>query len=128
LGSGVLDSEHREENFYTAEHVQLFTAIASLASIRIDTAMAVARLQATVERLQTAETKMNEIRKEQDRERKEATAQMIQASKLATLGEMATSVAHELNQPLTIIRMAAGNARRRMSKNSADPEYLIDKH
>ena len=124
---GVLDSEHREENFYTAEHVHLFTTIASLASIRIDTAMAVARLQETVERLQTAETQMNEIRKEQDRERKEATAQMIQASKLATLGEMATSVAHELNQPLSIIRMAAGNARRRMSKNSADPEYLIDK-
>ena len=72
-------------------------------------------------------TELNEVRRVQERERKESSAQIIQASKLATLGEMATSVAHELNQPLSIIRMAAGNARRRMSKNSADPEYLIDK-
>jgi PAS domain S-box-containing protein len=59
--------------------------------------------------------------------RKEAAAQIIQASKLATLGEMATSVAHELNQPLNIIRMAARNAHRKISKGTADPEYLNDK-
>jgi C4-dicarboxylate-specific signal transduction histidine kinase len=87
----------------------------------------VVRLQATVERLQAAETQMNEIRKEQDRERKEATAQMIQASKLATLGEMATAVAHELNQPLNIIRLAAGSSRRKVSRGTADPQYLTDK-
>ena len=72
-------------------------------------------------------TELNSVRAEQERERKESAAQIIQASKLATLGEMATSVAHELNQPLSIIRMAAGNTRRRMSKNTAGPEYLIDK-
>jgi PAS domain S-box-containing protein len=54
-------------------------------------------------------------------------AQVIQSSKLATLGEMATSVAHELNQPLTVIRMAAGNSRRKISKGTADSEYLNDK-
>ena len=31
----------------------------------------------------------------------------IQAGKMATLGEMATGVAHELNQPLTVIEGAA---------------------
>jgi C4-dicarboxylate-specific signal transduction histidine kinase len=64
---------------------------------------------------------------EQERERKEASAQIIQASKLATLGEMATSVAHELNQPLNVIRMAAGNGRRKISNGTADPQYLTDK-
>ena len=39
-------------------------------------------------------------------------AQVIQASKLATLGEMATSVAHELNQPLNVIRLTAQNSQR----------------
>jgi signal transduction histidine kinase len=58
---------------------------------------------------------------------KEATAQIIQSSKLATLGEMATSVAHELNQPLNVIRLASGNVRRKLSKGTADPEYLNDK-
>jgi len=39
--------------------------------------------------------------------RKQTQAQLIQSSKLATLGEMATGTAHEINQPLNIIRMAA---------------------
>jgi signal transduction histidine kinase len=67
------------------------------------------------------------VRRQQERERKEATAQIIQSSKLATLGEMSTSVAHELNQPLNVIRMAAGNIRRRISKGTSDPEYLNGK-
>lgn len=63
----------------------------------------------------------------QENERKASSAQIIQASKLATLGEMATSVAHELNQPLNVIRMAAGNSRRKVSTGTADTEYLYDK-
>ena len=34
-------------------------------------------------------------------------AQLVQASKMATLGEMATGVAHELNQPLSTIQIGA---------------------
>jgi PAS domain S-box-containing protein len=72
-------------------------------------------------------TELNQVRVEQESERQKASAQIIQASKLATLGEMATSVAHELNQPLNVIRMAAGNSRQKISKGTADPEYLIEK-
>jgi histidine kinase len=36
--------------------------------------------------------------------RLETEEQLAQASKLATLGEMATGVAHELNQPLSVIK------------------------
>jgi C4-dicarboxylate-specific signal transduction histidine kinase len=72
-------------------------------------------------------TELNKVRTEQEKERKESAAQIIQASKLATLGEMATSVAHELNQPLSIIRMAAENSRRKMSKENVAVEYLTDK-
>ncbi len=39
--------------------------------------------------------------------RLEAEQQLIQASKMATLGEMATGVAHELNQPLAVIKTAS---------------------
>lgn len=72
-------------------------------------------------------TELTMVRAEQEEERKEAEAQIIQASKLATLGEMATSVAHELNQPLSVIRMAAGNSRRKMTRGTADRAYLIEK-
>ncbi len=37
----------------------------------------------------------------------EQRTQLVQASKMSTLGEMASGVAHELNQPLSVIRMGA---------------------
>jgi PAS domain S-box-containing protein len=60
-------------------------------------------------------------------ERKLAAAKIIQASKLATLGEMTTSIAHELNQPLSVIRMAAANSRRNISQGTIDVQYLSNK-
>ncbi len=60
-------------------------------------------------------------------EQRATTAQLIQSSKMATLGEMATGMAHELNQPLNVIRMAAGNSKRRLVKGTAETDYLIDK-
>jgi PAS domain S-box-containing protein len=69
-------------------------------------------------------TELNRIQEEREIERKSTAAQLIQSSKLATLGEMATSVAHELNQPLNVIRMAAANTRRQVSDGIGSPEYL----
>jgi histidine kinase len=46
--------------------------------------------------------------------RLETEQQLIQASKLATLGEMSTSVAHELNQPLTVIQTISDFLLRKM--------------
>jgi histidine kinase len=39
--------------------------------------------------------------------RLESELKLIQAGKMATLGEMATSIAHELNQPLAVIKTAS---------------------
>ena len=48
--------------------------------------------------------------------RLEAEQQLIQASKMATLGEMATGVAHELNQPLSVIKTASNFFMRKVRK------------
>ncbi|GAB6126417.1 PAS domain S-box protein [Humidesulfovibrio idahonensis] len=54
-----------------------------------------------------------------------AEKQMVQASRMATLGEMATGVAHELNQPLAVLKMAAGLFRRKLARgDTVDPETL----
>ena len=58
---------------------------------------------------------------------KSLQAQLIQSSKMATLGEMATGVAHELHQPLNVIRMAINNIQRKLKDNKADPGYLSNK-
>ena len=48
--------------------------------------------------------------------RLEAEQQLIQASKMAPLGEMATGVAHELNQPLSVIKTASRFFIRKITK------------
>jgi histidine kinase len=45
-----------------------------------------------------------------------AEQQLIQASKMATLGEMATGIAHELNQPLSVIKTASNFFMRKLRK------------
>jgi histidine kinase len=46
----------------------------------------------------------------------ETEQQLIQASKMATLGEMATGIAHEINQPLTVIKTASNFFMRKINR------------
>lgn len=56
-------------------------------------------------------------------ERKQVEAQLAQVSKLSTLGEMASGLTHELNQPLNIIRMAADSCLILMEEDGLDAEH-----
>ena len=57
-----------------------------------------------------------------------ARQQMYQSSKMATLGQMATGVAHEISQPLTVMHMALANILKRLASTDViDPKYLLDK-
>ena len=46
--------------------------------------------------------------------------QLQQATKLASLGEMAAGIAHEINQPLNVIRLATVNIEKRLRDNEFD--------
>ena len=54
-------------------------------------------------------------------------AKLIHASRLAALGEMASSFAHEVNQPLNVIALSAGSILERAREESVSREYLISK-
>lgn len=58
---------------------------------------------------------------------KEIDSQLLQTSKLAMLGEMSTGMAHELNQPLNIIRLAINNMTNSISKGRANDESMMNR-
>lgn len=54
----------------------------------------------------------------------EREQQLIQASRIANLGVMATGMAHEINQPLNAIKLATVNVDRLMDKEPADNDRI----
>jgi len=57
--------------------------------------------------------------------RLETEQQLIQASKMATLGEMATGVAHELNQPLSVIKTASNFFMKKVKKKEKIDDDIL---
>jgi len=53
--------------------------------------------------------------------------QLMQSAKMATLGEMATGLAHEINQPLNVMSMAIVNVLKRLGNGDVQIDYLQDK-
>src|ERR671937_1285779 len=60
-----------------------------------------------------------------ERELREKQEQLIQAGKLATLGELTTGVAHELNNPLNNIGLFVGNVIDQIRLGQGDQELLV---
>ena len=58
-----------------------------------------------------------------EQELREKQEQLVQAGKLATLGELTTGVAHELNNPLNNIGLFIGNAIDLIELGMADTDY-----
>ena len=58
-------------------------------------------------------------------EARELEAQLLQSSRLVALGELAAGVAHELNQPLSVVSMTAGDIHDRLTEGiELTPEQL----
>ena len=61
---------------------------------------------------------------EEIEKRKEQEQMLHQQSKLASIGELAAGIAHEINQPLNTISFAMENLLASFQDNSLTPEYL----
>ncbi|HOT45810.1 MAG TPA: PAS domain S-box protein [Spirochaetota bacterium] len=60
-------------------------------------------------------------------DRRMVEQQLLQSSKMATVGEMATGVAHELNQPLNIIKMASQFMLDGINEKYATAEFIRER-
>jgi C4-dicarboxylate-specific signal transduction histidine kinase len=63
--------------------------------------------------------------KRREQELRDKQEQLVQAGKLATLGELTTGVAHELNNPLNNIGLFVGNAVDLIELGAMDKERII---
>ncbi len=78
------------------------------------------RLQQAKDQLETRVTERTQALESSNDELKQAQQELIHAAKLATLGQLATSVTHEINQPLTAILVSAENAEQWLIRQKTD--------
>ena len=71
---------------------------------------------------------LHDITERQDIQRRAGILQqeLMHASRLSDMGEMASGIAHELNQPLTAIMNYAKAARRHLERTEPDPAPIAD--
>jgi PAS domain S-box-containing protein len=60
-------------------------------------------------------------------EKRAMEAQLVHAAKMASIGEMATGMAHELNQPLSVINMAAQLAKSGINDKDYTEEFISER-
>ena len=96
---GIIDVEASEKNAFT--HNDLLT-LESLAGFLTSAVSGVDRYQMLQDTIQILQTTQDELQERMEAQHA-AESRLIQAAKLAAVGEMAAGVAHELNNPLTTV-------------------------
>src|SRR5688572_3259460 len=96
---GIIDVESSSRNAFTHNDFMALESLAGILASVITSADQYQRLQFTVSQLRSTQV---ELRARMEAQRS-AENRLIQAAKLAAVGEMAAGIAHELNNPLTSV-------------------------
>lgn len=96
---GIVDIESSQPNAFTNNDLLAIESLAGILSAVVSSSDQYQRLQETVRKLRQTQI---ELKARMDAQRA-AENRLIQAAKLAAVGEMAAGIAHELNNPLTTV-------------------------
>jgi len=96
---GILDVESSSRNAFTHNDFMALESLAGILASVITSADQYQRLEVTINQLRSMQVELNERMEAQ----RSAENRLIQAAKLAAVGEMAAGIAHELNNPLTSV-------------------------
>ena len=96
---GIIDVESSSRNAFTHNDFISLESLAGILAAIITSADQYQRLQETIYQLRETEMELNARMEAQQL----AENRLVQAAKLAAVGEMAAGIAHELNNPLTSV-------------------------
>jgi signal transduction histidine kinase len=96
---GIIDVESSSRNSFTHNDFMALESLAGILASVITSADQYQRLQVTISQLRSTQSELRDRMEAQRR----AENRLIQAAKLAAVGEMAAGIAHELNNPLTSV-------------------------
>lgn len=96
---GAIDVRNAQPNAFSANDQLAIESLAGVLSTVVSSASQYRRLEDTVSQLREAQM---EVRARLEAQQ-QAESRLVQAAKLAAVGEMAAGIAHELNNPLTTV-------------------------
>jgi len=96
---GIIDVESSRLNAFTHNDLVAIESLAGILAAVVSSADQYQRLQTTVRELRLTQV---ELKTRMDAQRA-AESRLLQAAKMAAVGEMAATIAHELNNPLTTV-------------------------
>jgi signal transduction histidine kinase len=96
---GIVDVESSSRNAFTHNDFIALESLAGILATVITSADQYQRLQITINQLRSMQVELHDRMEAQ----RSAENRLIQAAKLAAVGEMAAGIAHELNNPLTSV-------------------------
>jgi signal transduction histidine kinase len=96
---GIIDVESIQQNAFSNNDLMAMESLAGVLATVVSSADQYERQLETVRQLRSAQVEL----KTRMTSQQEAERRLLQAAKLAAVGEMAAGIAHELNNPLTTV-------------------------